>query len=368
MKRSCEDTAIVSAAAPSSAAAGGDDKRPRTTPDTGVGGALVVGDSKNTALATTGPERTSDLLAPIMCLTGHDGPVLSCKFSPDGQHILSGSHDKMILLWDTFGECANVMNFKGHSNAVLEVNWAADGEYLFSGSADRTGAMWDARTGARVRMYRGHTGVVNSFCPAREHHICASASDDKTCRVWDSRVKHSQEVLRHPWQVTAAAVAHDGMRVFTGCLDGVVRSYDLRRPGEVELELEGHQDIVTGLSLSRDGDHLLSNAMDNVVRCWDVKPYCAEEERCPKVFLGAQHNFEKGLLRCSWSPTGTHVGAGSADSFVYIWDAATKRIAYKLPGHTGCVNEVDFHPLQPIIASCGNDKQIYVGEIKAPPS
>jgi Prp8 binding protein len=28
------------------------------------------------------------------------------------------------------------------------------------------------------------------------------------------------------------------------------------------------------------------------------------------------------------------------------------------------VNEVDFHPSQPIICSAGNDKQIYLGEIR----
>ena len=83
------------------------------------------------------------------------------------------------------------------------------------------------------------------------------------------------------------------------------------------------------------------------------------------VFLGAQHNYEKNLIKCSWSPSGTQVAAGSADSFVYVWDANTKRIAYKLPGHAGSVNEVDFHPTQPIIASCGNDKQIFLGEIRA---
>ena len=59
------------------------------------------------------------------------------------------------------------------------------------------------------------------------------------------------------------------------------------------------------------------------------------------------------------------VTCGSADNFVYVWDVATKRILYKLPGHSGSVNEVDFHPTQPIIGSCANDKSIYLGEIRA---
>ena len=48
---------------------------------------------------------------------------------------------------------------------------------------------------------------------------------------------------------------------------------------------------------------------------------------------------------------------------VYIWDAATRRMLYKLPGHTGSVNEAVFHPREPIIGSAGSDKQIYLGEL-----
>ncbi len=34
--------------------------------------------------------------------------------------------------------------------------------------------------------------------------------------------------------------------------------------------------------------------------------------------------------------------------FVHIWDTTTRRILYKLPGHAGSVNEVAFHPEEPI--------------------
>lgn len=312
-KRACDDTTLV--AAPS---------EKRANPG---GGALVAAGAEGGALIAAGPARTSDLLAPIMLLTGHAGAVLSCKFSPDGQHVLSGSHDKMLLLWDTYGECDNTMNFKGHSNAVLEVHWASDGETAFSCSADKTGALWDAKTGARIRQFRGHTAVVNSLCPSRDSSVLATASDDRSARVWDARVRTCQHTITHPYAVTATCVSHDGIALFTGSLDGRVRWYDLRRPGSVQHELNGHADIVSGLSLSHDGQSLLSNAMDNVVRCWDVKPY-ATADRCTKHFLGASHNYEKGLLRPSWSVNGSQVAAGSADHFVYVWDVGTRRISY----------------------------------------
>lgn len=40
--------------------------------------------------------------------------------------------------------------------------------------------------------------------------------------------------------------------------------------------------------------------------------------------------------------------------FVYIWDTTSRRMLYKLPGHAGSVNEVAFHPEEPI----GEAKQL----------
>ena len=50
----------------------------------------------------------------------------------------------------------------------------------------------------------------------------------------------------------------------------------------------------------------------------------------------------------AWSPDGSKISAGSGDRMVYVWDTTSRRILYKFPGHTGSVNEVDFHPTEPI--------------------
>ena len=48
---------------------------------------------------------------------------------------------------------------------------------------------------------------------------------------------------------------------------------------------------------------------------------------------------------------------------VYVWDVHSCKMQYKLPGHTGSVNEVVFHPKEPIIASASSDRSIYLGEL-----
>ena len=54
------------------------------------------------------------------------------------------------------------------------------------------------------------------------------------------------------------------------------------------------------------------------------------------------------MLKVGWSADGSKVSAGSSDRFVYIWDTTSRRVLYKLPGHKGSVNEVCFHPKEPI--------------------
>jgi len=125
-----------------------------------------------------------------------------------------------------------------------------------------------------------------------------------------------------------------------------------------------HQDTVTGLSLSPDGSYLLSNSMDCSLRIWDIRPYATQ--RNIKTFTGLEHNFEKNLLKCSWSPDGKRVTGGSSDRFVYIWDTTSRQIEYKLPGHSGSVNDVQFHPKEQIIASCSSDKTIFLGDLSSP--
>jgi len=279
------------------------------------------GDDEGSALAKRaktddeeeGPARTSALAAPIMQLTGHEAGVMSLRFDPNGKYLATGSLDKQLFLWHVYGNCENTHVFKGHKGAILQVDWSVDGALVASASADKTMCVWDVDTGRRVKKFAEHSSHVNSVCCAREDsHLLATASDDCTT--------------------------------------------------EVSFSLNGHSDTLTSLRLSPDGSYLMSNAMDSSLRIWDVRPY-APTDRCIKIFTGAVHNFEKNLLRCNWSPDGKRITTGSADRFVYVWDTTSRQILYKLPGHVGSVNEVDFHPKEPIVGSCSSDRKVFLGEI-----
>jgi len=310
--------------------------------------------------------RTSSLAAPTMLLSGHGGPVYTCKFNPAGSYIASGSQDKLILLWKVYGDCANWGTLKGHTNSVLDVCWSRDGDQLFSASADKTAAVWDVEQAQRVRRMRDHTSFVNSICAARKGDpLVVTGSDDCKALIWDVRVKAAQQTFEAEYQVLAVGFSDDSLRVFLGGIDHEIKVWD-RRTNKILYGLEGHTDAVTAVRLSPDGTHLLSNGMDNTLRLWDVRPFVssATSTRLVHTFEGARHDLQKNLLKCSWSKDGTRVSCGSADRLVNVWDSTSKRLLYRLPGHGGCVNEVDFHPTEPIIVSGAEDKKMFLGEIQ----
>lgn len=324
---------------------------------------VAISDSSRKSVVQSGPPRTSGLDVPIMLLVGHQGEIFSSKFSPDGTFLASAGFDRQIFLWNTYGECENFAVMSGHTGAILDLHFSTDGMNIFTASTDKTVSMWDCEVGIRMKKFRGHTSYVNCCHVARRGpQLVCSGSDDCTVKVWDYRKRGAVHTFQETYQVTAITFNDTAEQIITSGIDNLVKVWDLRKNG-ILYKMPGHTDTVTGLSLSPDGSYVLSNAMDNSLRIWDIRPF-APQERCLKIFQGHQHNFEKNLLRCSWAPDGSKVSSGSSDRFVYIWDTTSRRILYKLPGHNGSVNEVEFHPEEPIVLSCSSDKQIFLGEIE----
>lgn len=157
------------------------------------------------------------------------------------------------------------------------------------------------------------------------------------------------------------AFSEAGDQIYSGGLDEEIKVWDVRQR-KVIYSLIGHQDTITSLAVSPDGSTLLSNSMDNTVKLWNIQPF-APTNRLISSLEGAPHSFEKNLHRASWSADGQRIGAGSGDRTVVIWDVATGRIDWKLPGHSGSVNDISFSPSEPIIVSASTDRKLLIGEL-----
>jgi len=105
-------------------------------------------------------------------LQGHTSSVLSVAFSPHGRHIMSGSCDETIRLWDaqTGGQVGNPL--QGHTDSVLSVAFSPDGRHIVSGSSDETIQPWDAQTGGQDK---GQTTKTKLITPSPIHFSSSAA-------------------------------------------------------------------------------------------------------------------------------------------------------------------------------------------------
>src|SRR5437660_665982 len=96
-------------------------------------------------------------------LKGHTEAVYAVGFTPDGKHVITGSFDKTLKMWETatgkdiktFGGAA------GHQNLVLALSISNDGQMLASGSSDNTAKIWDIPTSSPLKEFV-HADAVNA--------------------------------------------------------------------------------------------------------------------------------------------------------------------------------------------------------------
>ncbi|KAJ6630369.1 WD40-repeat-containing domain protein [Mycena sp. CBHHK59/15] len=63
---------------------------------------------------------------------GHTNRLTSVAFSPDGKHIVSGSDDRTVCVWDAESREALGAPFKGHTAWVTSVAFSPDGKCIVS--------------------------------------------------------------------------------------------------------------------------------------------------------------------------------------------------------------------------------------------
>jgi len=299
----------------------------------------------------------------VMTLTGHKDTVHSVAYSPDGRHIVSGSKDCTVRIWDlTLGE--EMMSLQSdNDSAVDSVTFASDNKTIAAGTVSGIISVWGLSAGHWIpRQLDGHSSGVSCIRFSSNGTLLASGSYDKTVRLW--RTQSNEQVFLmegHDESVTVVEFSPTADILASGSWDQTIRFWNIVTGEPVGLLSGGHTRWIQSISFSPDGARLASGSYDQTIRLWEV-----DTKQC----VATLHGHSSSVYSVKFSPDGYSLVSSGVDG-VRLWVLAQDLENYPsvaFEGHSDSVYSATFSPDGRYIASAGGDCSIRIWNAGGDPS
>uniref|UniRef100_A0A8D0D3V0 Apoptotic peptidase activating factor 1 n=1 Tax=Sander lucioperca TaxID=283035 RepID=A0A8D0D3V0_SANLU len=111
--------------------------------------------------------------------------VLHCRFSHNGQTLITSSEDTTIRVWRwQSGECKVLQGHKEQVRSFSLLSTLPVDTRLLSWSFDGTVKMWDIESGEKLQDIQAHRGAILSCHVSPDGCLFATTSADKTAKLW----------------------------------------------------------------------------------------------------------------------------------------------------------------------------------------
>jgi WD40 repeat protein/predicted Ser/Thr protein kinase len=283
-------------------------------------------------------------------LSGHTADVELIALTPDGTHVITGSDDATLRIWNLATEESREL--RGHVGPIEAIEVSPDGAYVASAGTDGSVWLWEIAS-ATGRKLTGHRDTVRgvAFSPDGKHLV--STGEDGTLWLWDTAAGTGREIFKHTHGLRPVVWARNN-KIIVGGFDGKLGEFDaLTHKGTMQ---PGTGAELRCFALSPDGTRLAGGDENGIVTLWKIDGTRIRT-------LGTHTDVVRDL---AFTPDGKYVVSGGGDPHVLVYPIPGGP-PIDLIGNGDGIKDLDVSPDSTLVASAGIDGTVRVWTIDGKP-
>ena len=231
---------------------------------------------------------------------------------------------------------------EGHKRAVHVSHFSSSLVHVLSGSDDATVRLWDLSEGKQIARFDGHRDYVRAGIQSPTScDVWATGGYDHVCRIWDVRQRTCCFELDHGAPIESVVFLPSGTIVVTAggpylCI------WDVLSTGRMLRKLESHHKTITAVNVVHgshqqlNGPRLASASLDQHVKIYDLTEF--------KVVHDAR--YKNPILSLASTLDGRSYAVGMSNGTIVLRDNRHKQVQQPQVAETETSNSIRHKKLQ----------------------
>jgi WD40 repeat protein len=298
-----------------------------------------------------------------------DSILCALKFNCDGSLIAFSDRKAVFLIASGDGEVVGKCEVPALSPQQSDplprsICFSADSRFLaVSGQSASVLVIEVASRSIKTSLNLPHH-VVSSIAFFQDGHAMVTGGFDGKLCLWSVPEFQLMKVIQHGIEgqtqkkdmIVAVAFGKGDLFLGVAFMNGMVGIYE-KTFSQPMASFQAHTDILLSLAISPE-DVIATASHDKTAQLWSVRGVAARKH----VLRG----HEDYVLTVAFAPQDPVVFTGSKDETIKCWSQKTGENLFTVRGHRNTLFQLDHHPTDRTIVSCGGDGLLCVWDYDLP--